>query len=475
MVVVLEVWRADWHAPFLYEQDSIQNLMLIKTTLTHGWPLHESMLGAPFGQELYDFPVVADDVTHLLIIKLIGVFSSNPALVMNVFFLVQFPLTSATALWALRRLGLPVWPSVVCAVIYACAPYHFYRGELHLFLAGYYAVPIGTYLVVRLLMGEPLVVRRPEGGPTRPLGWPALIGLSLFVGCSEIYYAVFTLLLMAVAIVVTLFRPDRRRLLQGAIAATAVIALTAAAAHVPSVIYAAKHGSDKEYAKARTPSDSETFGMRTVRLLLPVNNHRLEPLAKLTDRYNRDSPSDLAEGPPQALGLVMALGFLALIFIALLGVVRAGRPGGVSELLRASSAVAVIATLIGVSGGFSLVLSYYVFDFVRSWNRLSIVIAFVALVPVALGLAWLGTRIQKRSFGKPLWVALLVALTVLAVLDQTGTALVPNYKQLRAQWQNEDAFTKAVEAKLPDKAAIYIAPYSPFPELGYTQARNFLH
>src|SRR5438270_3272617 len=100
-------------------------------------------------------------------------------------------------------------------------------------------------------MGEPLVARHPEGGPTRPLSWPALIGLSVFVGCSEIYYAVFTLLLMAVAIVVTLFRPDPKRLLQGAVAATAVIAVTAGAAHLPSVIYSAKHGSDKEYAKAR--------------------------------------------------------------------------------------------------------------------------------------------------------------------------------------------------------------------------------
>src|SRR5205085_11678785 len=141
------------NVPFAYSLDALVNLALVKDTLEQGWPLHNSLLGAPYGQHLYDFPVVAGDIVHLLLIKLIGLFSSNPAFVTNVFFLVEFPLTAALALWALRRLGISTWPAVACAILYACAPYHFYRGEIHVFLAGYFAVPVGVYLVVRLLMG----------------------------------------------------------------------------------------------------------------------------------------------------------------------------------------------------------------------------------------------------------------------------------------------------------------------------------
>src|SRR5689334_7791005 len=49
--VVLELWHADMHVPFAYDRDALQNLLIIKGTLAHGWPLTNAQLGAPFGAQ----------------------------------------------------------------------------------------------------------------------------------------------------------------------------------------------------------------------------------------------------------------------------------------------------------------------------------------------------------------------------------------------------------------------------------------
>jgi hypothetical protein len=83
VIPVLRLWRADLRAPFLYDGDALFNLMVTKGVLKHGWWLENPDLGAPLGQKPYDFPVLAGDSLHLALIKLLGVFSSDPVLVKN--------------------------------------------------------------------------------------------------------------------------------------------------------------------------------------------------------------------------------------------------------------------------------------------------------------------------------------------------------------------------------------------------------
>jgi phosphoglycerol transferase len=299
--LVLELWRADFTAPWAYQRDALINLMLVKETLSEGWPLHTTALGAPFGQNLQDFPVVAGDPLHLLLVKFIGLFSSNPALVANVFYLVQFPLIAVSCLWVLRRLGLARWPAVACAIAFAVSPYHLYRGELHLWLAGCWSVPLGAYLVLETVRDRRLPSLR------------ILMPLSIVIGASEVYYAVLTLVLLLPAIALALARPSRSTVVPRAAIAAAVVAATVAVAHLPTIVYHAKHGANSEIAKSRNPGQSETFGLHLARLVLPVQGHRLDPLSDLTERYAQTSVGQLDEEAPQALGTFATIGFAFLL------------------------------------------------------------------------------------------------------------------------------------------------------------------
>ncbi|MBA2616489.1 MAG: hypothetical protein H0U90_12065, partial [Actinobacteria bacterium] len=66
-MLVFRLWRADLHVPFAYQGDSLFNLMTIKGLLEHGGYNENPSLGAPFGQELYDFSMTTDRLNLWLV------------------------------------------------------------------------------------------------------------------------------------------------------------------------------------------------------------------------------------------------------------------------------------------------------------------------------------------------------------------------------------------------------------------------
>ena len=127
--------------------------MLVKGIADHGWYSSNPSLGAPFGQQLVDYPQGADSL-NLLQIRVLALFSSNPGVLINLFFLGTFGLCAFTAHLVLRVLGISALSSGPCTILFSLlAAYHFFRGESHLFLSAYYAVPLTAYLFLRVLGG----------------------------------------------------------------------------------------------------------------------------------------------------------------------------------------------------------------------------------------------------------------------------------------------------------------------------------
>lgn len=73
----LRLWRSDLSVRLEYHGDALFYLSVIKGVLQHGWYLHNPDLGAPFGQQFYDFPQGGDNLNYL-IIRLLGVSVAMP-------------------------------------------------------------------------------------------------------------------------------------------------------------------------------------------------------------------------------------------------------------------------------------------------------------------------------------------------------------------------------------------------------------
>jgi hypothetical protein len=463
-VVVLELWNADLRAPFAYTGDATFNLLIIKNVLENPWHLENPSLGAPNGLELYDYPVI--ETLNLLLFRVLGVGTSDPALVINLFFLLTFPLVALTAYIVLRRLPVSRGIALVVSLLYAFLPYHFQRGEVHLFLAAYYAVPLGAYLALAVFRGDNLL------GRWRPMLTTAVMCAVVATAPGFGYYAVFTLLLVAIAAVLAfLVRRERAALVAGG-AVVAAIAAVFLLQLAPTLFYRAANGTNDKVAN-RYWFESENYSLRLTNLLLPVDGHRIDSLARLKAEYTAQIPQN--EARSATLGVVASVGFLWLVGVAVAAVAGAGRRYRLG--LHAGLAVlTIVAVLIATTGGFSTFVAV-VWPQIRSWNRLSVFIAFFSLAAVALLLGQLERRVRR-----PVFAALLAGVLALGLYDQTTKAYVPPYDALKAAWREDAAFFSRLGDRLPSDAMIVQIPYESFPEPpqptfidGYESAKAYLH
>jgi hypothetical protein len=469
-IVFLKLWDADLGIPFDYSGDTVLNLTVVKTVMEHAWYLHNPDLGAPHGQDLYDYPVASADTLNLIFFRLGGLLADNPAAVMNVFYVLTFPLIAVTAFVVLRRLPVSRGIALVCALLYTLLPYHFLRGEVHLFLAAYYAVPIAAYLMIAVFGGDRLF------GRWRPTLVTAALCTVVAAASGSFYYSAFTVLLVVVA---ALLRFVAQRDREALVAGGGVVALILAVSLIqlaPTIVYRIDHGTNDQVAK-RYWFESEVYGLKLTNLLLPVDHHRIGALARRKAEYGRQIPQ--TEGQVATLGVVASVGFLWLLGVALAACVGAGRRYSLG-LHGGLAALTVVSVLFATTGGFSTLLGV-IWPQIRSWNRISVFIAFFSLAAVALLLETLRGALARRRLPVVVFPAVLAAVLAVGVFDQTTPAYIPAYGALKTAYRNDEALVASLEDQLPAGASIVQLPYEPFPEpaLGgrapYDPAKPYLH
>jgi phosphoglycerol transferase len=228
-----------WRRPLDLANDANLNAMLVKGVVDHGWALENPNLGAPFTQQLHDFPF-ADNLS-LVLIRVLAIFTSDWALVMNLFFVLTFALVAITAYAVARTFAVGRLPATALAILYAVTPYHFLRGEQHLFLSNYATVPLAVGLLLAAARGR---------------GWRwnrtaiVVAAVAGFVLAGSVqYYPLFTVgLLVVVAVARALARRQWREALPGAALAAWIVA--SFALHLaPNLWYRFTHGANTDVAQ----------------------------------------------------------------------------------------------------------------------------------------------------------------------------------------------------------------------------------
>lgn len=484
MILVLGLWNADLGVPFEYGGDANFYAATTKTLDQHPWYLDTPSIGWPTGSQLYDVPLGGDNLQFALI-KVLTLFTGW-AQAGNVYFLLSFPLIAVSAYLVARRFtGFRATTAGAIAMLYAFLPYHFARGVSHAFLANYAIVPIAVVLILSVMPSDREPVWRSfERGRRRGL---VLVALAcVVVGSTATYYTIFTgLMVAAVGTVVALSTRDWRPAAWGAgVAATLAVVLVINL--MPTLLYWQSHGANE--VGSRPVKDSEQFGLRMSQLLLPANHHRVKRLASAAERARVEVAAPTEHG--SALGVAGDVGLVAAVGAALAGAARRRRrsaedPESVRRRhdLASLGVASLIALLLGVSGGLGHLVALLGFTYVRGWNRISIFIAFFALV--ALGHLierardWLQPRVRRAGIVP----AALATLVVIGLLDQSPVHPFPkSYEAVRRAYRADAALVANVEARFGAGAAIFQMPVVRYPEEGpvqqmpdYDHLRGYLH
>lgn len=473
---ILDLSHADLHVPFAYSSgetvgsgDSFFYYMLTKSVIDNGWYLNNPCLGAPGSMHLADFPVCS--AVHVVTLKTIGWFTHDFASAVNIYYLLSFPLSALAATYALRRLGLSSQSSVLAGVLFAYLPYHFFRGQAHLFLSTYYAIPLLALVVLRLASG--IAVFGYDAGWRRSDGALAICAL---IAATDVYYAFFAVFLLLTAGAFAAASGARWRdwrLWRSVAALVGTVILVVALQLLPTLLYRWHNGPNPQ-AVTRRASDADLFSLRIIEMLLPISGHRLQLLATLAQRYiNLSFLGDASESRFAALGVIGAAGFLFLLLVVVLRPARWSR----HTILAPAASLTLASVLLATFGGFGAILAFYVSPDIRSYNRISIFIAFFALLAGGILLDHLLRRMRPLPR-----LGVVAVLLFVGLYDQTSPAFTPDHARLRASYESDAHFVQQIESMNLPSRMIFQLPYVAFPESqpvqqmhDYQLFRGYLH
>ncbi len=461
----LRLWDAPLRVPLSPGGDTLPVLAGIKSFLENGWYLTNPDLGAPFGQSLYDFAGFSGDVVQWMAIGLLGLVIHDPALLMNIYFILGYAFITAASFLVLRSVGASRPASFTVSVLFSMLPYHLAHGEGHLMLSNYVAAPAACWLVVRVARGLPLLTRSGTGWR----GWitatnGGTAAAVVVTGATSLYYAVFTIMLVAVATAARAIAVRAwRSLVPGALALASVGGMLILSI-LPGLIYQWINGPNTEQA-VRTPIESDYYSMSLARLLLSYSGHRIEALSDIGNSFAANSIwiSEGDAGLGSALGATLVgMGIAILVFT-----VRGRWP--VSErasMCRVAIMGAITAFLIGTFGGVGSIIAQLVSPQIRAWTRITPFLAFFCAIVLALAIDWLRERPRDRRWGPAFGIALPAVILIGGVLDQTSPTNIPDYRASAAIWNSQAAFVGRIERVMPPNAMILQLPLHGFPEAG---------
>lgn len=455
----------DFHLPQGYQGDQLFSSMMAKSIIETGWFMHNPALGAPGILNAAEYPM--SEGASFLIMRFFSLFSQHYAVVLNCFYFLTYPLTAIFSLYAFKKLGLRPLFAIVASLLFTFLPYHYLRGEAHLYLTALYVIPIYVLMILSVFC---------ESGKKSSRKWVLGVALQvlaiIFAASSGVYYAFFACyLLLITGVCASLSQKAVKSLMKSGLLIVGII-IVLCANILPNLKEHKQNGVNYEIAH-RNQNDSELYALKLSQLLLPIADHRVHPFKLLRDHYDQSAPL-VNENSMASLGSVAGIGFVLLLLSLF-----------VRERLRSDrvflfSRLNIAIFLLGTMGGLGALYNYMVMADIRSYNRVSVFIAFFSFFAFFYFLQKMLERFAIKN--KSVVLGLATLILVIGILDQVPCHHAPDYAKVKSTWENDQHFVDGIEARLPKESMVFQLPVPHFPEspplsrmTDYQLFRGYLH
>ncbi len=465
---VMNLGRADMNIPFMYDGDGLNaQAVIFKGIIDNGWYVTNNFLGAPYGSKEYDFMVCQNLNLHCFFIKFCSFFSKSYGFLMNIYFLLAFLFITISSLYVFLRFKIFAPVAVTASLLFTFLPYHFFRGERHFFLGTYYIIPL-TVLLILELYNSPIIIYRENYKKI-----VICVIICILTGCDFIYHPFFTCYFLLFSGLFYSIYSGKINYMLNSLILTGIISAIIFLNLSPTIIYTLQNGVNDK-GTSRNQSDGEIYGLKIVQLLLPVTGHRLNSLEDFKNKYNSTAPL-VTENDTASLGLIGSIGFLILLRQLLYGNTN-------NHLIKHLSFLNISAVLLGTIGGFGSLFNYLIFPKIRSYNRISVYIAFFSLFAIAILLSEFYKK-YITSMGKKIGFYIFITfIFVTGILDQTNLGFIPDYNGTKSEYMNDEQFINKIEHSVSKNAMIFQLPYVPYPEWPainkmkeYSHFRGYIH
>lgn len=471
---IYKIWLVSPRVPISYNGDTLSILAQIKNIRANNSIYTSLNLGFPFKQDLHDIIAPGEAIDHFILWSL-SRFTNSDGLILNTFFFGTFLLVFLGGYLGSRIMKISPFSAVLVGVLYSFLPYHFLRAAGHLYLSNYSTVPVVAAIAMRQLMPSQLISNVPK--TIRPKEWLVwllkprnflVLGAVITGSMMGMYYTAFGLVLITVTGIigsVGFVSLDRLRA-AGVLVITMLFVLIGQM--LPIITFQRQHGNNLAVI-SRSLAEIETYGLKISALFTPVIFHRIEALATFSMKAtNVPLPSENTS----ALGI---LGSVSIVFVLGAAIVSALR--GVQSKYLPFALTAGLAVALGTIGGLAQFVGQFGFTQLRAWNRISVVIGFVAFAAFGHVIDDLRKMSDKKKFLVSVFTPLLI---LFAIFDMSPRTTIPI--STKREWLADSNLVRKVENYFGGDSAVFQLPVMQFPENGsifklgdYEHFKGYLH
>jgi hypothetical protein len=296
-----------------------------------------------------------------------------------------------------------------------------------------------------------------------------LLALTIFSASAGFYYSVFFVFGTGFFGLLTVIR-ERSVKNIGLLLMSSLGALAVGLQVLPILFFQRSMGANIE-AVQRGLGELRYYSLDLTKVFLPIRDHRL---SFVRDWVNSLDSSLSAGEYAEPLGLLLGLGFLSLL------VVYVFQTKGRDKFFLLAPLAQVQLFFLGLSivGGFGYFLGVLGFTQLRVWSRITIVLAFPALVFLFQLIQLFANRLKKVRYQ----YLVFILLAAFQILDTTPTSLAPNYETSSIEWNRDKRIAEVIRESISPQAKIFQLPIVKFPEspptfqqADYEHLRMYLH
>lgn len=467
--LLLRIWRTDLRVPFNYWGDTVFELALVKSIAGHGWIWFIERLGAPFGLDIVAFP--QNLTASSAIMKFIAIFTPEPGLILNAFWIAAIAITSVFCHAAMRSLDVSRNTSLVVSILYALMPYALYRNTAHISLT-YMFVPIIAAFSIEILANARNATKNQLHA--QKISTTLLLIAALCIGFDYIYNAFFACFFLGTAGLFGAISGKSWKPIKRVAPVIFIIIISATINLAPSLLNWHEMGIPPNMGY-KNPAEAEVYGLKIRHIVTPLSSNIFSKTSFPLENENQFSK----------LGIVGAIGFIVAITFGLLGSIRK-----YNKLKWSAGVLTIAGVLLATVGGFGAIFNTLISPDIRAYNRIIVFLGFFAFFVVATQLDWINSKLRSHfnpngtSPNTSIFFSVLLFVTlVLGLADQGKAAhpLIDQYKTYAAQMWDERRFVQKIEDQFPSVISIYQLPQTNFPPDGgrrrmlpYDHGRPFL-
>jgi hypothetical protein len=431
--------------------------------------------GFPLGMNLNYFPGI--DITENTFAQIVTNLTGRPFIGINLLIFLTFPLVAFLSYFLVRMTGLTGVTAIAIAVTFSLIPFHWGRALGHTYLSTLYSAVTGMALVLLVGSGRFEQIRTRLKGAAlnkRVLTLFLVVLLIVVTAWTGIYYAAFTLILGAAALIWRFAHGARWRALGfDALPFVGIITL-ALIGFLPGILDT-RADPPLSALSERLPYESVMFAGNLAVALLPLPQSELPGL----DAYNNAVVEAIAVGGWVESSAITNHGTwitTTALLVLLVGLILRTRRGKNESRRSTRVTPTFIAYLIGaallffIPWGLNYIFAGTVTAQIRAWNRFIPILLLLFLLGAAAVLA--RTRIPQRRIASALIAVIVLGLTALDSTLPFRAAYAQNASEAAEITLAAEDYAQRVNAQIPENCGVLQLPYMAYPEFGIVRDIN---